>query len=335
MKSKNAEVLVFMQELRWNPVLKEWIIVASHRQDRPLDDAGPVECPFCSGSSEVAGDWEVLILPNKFPSLTMNPPEPSSKSHWQYGVAPAYGSCEVILETKEHTGDLGDLSVERIKKVIDLFAERFIYLSSKEKVKYIFEFRNKGKEIGVSLHHPHSQLYALPFTPPIIETELNSSREYKEKEGECLFCRILKEEKTDGRRVIFENKETICFLPFYAKWPYETHVYPKRHLQCLPDMTEKERVDLATTLKQIITTYNNLFGFSLPYILVIHQRPTDGKYDYYHMHIEFYPPHRSGDKLKFTAGIERGAGTYTMDYDPEEKASELRNVYKRLFKRHK
>jgi UDPglucose--hexose-1-phosphate uridylyltransferase len=321
-----------MQELRWNPVLREWIIVASRRQDRPIDDADFGKCPFCSGSSEVSGDWDVLSLPNKFPSLMLNPPEPSSKSHWLYEVAPAYGSCEVILEAREHTGDLGDLPIERIKKVIDLFAERFVHLSANKKIKYVFEFRNKGKEIGVSLHHPHSQLYALSFIPPLIETELKSSREYMEKEGSCLFCGILKEEKTDARRVIFENKETICFLPFYAKWPYETHIYPKRHVQCLPDLTEKERVDLATTLKQIITAYNNLFGFSLPYIMVVHQRPTDGNYGHYHMHIEFYPPHRSKDKLKFTAGIERGAGTNTMDYEPEEKASELRNVYKRLFK---
>jgi UDPglucose--hexose-1-phosphate uridylyltransferase len=152
------------------------------------------------------------------------------------------------------------------------------------------------------------------------------------KEKECLFCRIIKEEKADGRRVICENDDAICFLPFYAKWPYETHIYPKSHKQCLPDMSDKERLSLALILKQTITTYNNLFDFSLPYIMVMHQKPTDGKnYNYYHMHIEFYPPHRGRDKLKFTAGIERGAGTSTMDYEPEEKASELRKVYERLF----
>jgi UDPglucose--hexose-1-phosphate uridylyltransferase len=322
-----------MQELRWNPILKEWIIVASIRKDRPIDDSGELKCPFCSGSTEVEGNWEVLSLPNMFPSLIMDPPKASSKSHWLYRVQPAYGACEVILETKDHTGDVGDLPVERIKKVIDLFAERFTAFGSKEKIKYVFEFRNKGKEIGVSLHHPHSQLYALPFIPPIIETELSSSREYMKKEGECLFCRVIKEEKADGRRVICENDDAICFLPFYAKWPYETHVYPIQHLQCLPDMTDKQRFGFAAILKQIITIYNSLFDFSLPYIMVIHQRPTDKEYKHYHMHVEFYPPHRSKDKLKFTAGIERGAGTYTMDYEPEQKACELRNVYRRLFEK--
>jgi UDPglucose--hexose-1-phosphate uridylyltransferase len=322
-----------MQELRWNPIMKEWVIVASHRKDRPMDESGQVKCPFCQGASEVAGDWKVLSLTNRFSSLSLDPCEPSSKTHWLYEVAPAYGSCEVILETKEHEGDLGDLPVERIKKVIDLFAQRFTDLSSRKGIKYVFEFRNKGKEIGVSLHHPHSQLYALPFIPPVLEKELASSREYRKKEGECLFCRILKEEKADGRRVICENAEAICFLPFAAKWPYETHVYPKRHLQCLPEMSEKERYSFAAILKEIITTYNNLFDFSLPYIMAVHQRPTDSQnYDHYHLHIEFYPPHRSRDKLKFTGGVERGTGTFIMDYEPEEKASELRNVHRRLFK---
>lgn len=320
-----------MQELRWNPVLREWIIVASSRKDRPLDEDGNVKCPFCYGSNEAGGRWEVLSVPNKYPSLMLDPPKPSSHSHWLYKVQPAYGSCEVILETSEHTGDLGDLPVERIKKVIDLFAERYLALGSKAGIKYVFEFRNKGKEIGVSLHHPHSQLYALPFIPPIVEAELNSGSEYMKKEKECLFCGIIREEKADGRRVVCENDDAICFLPFYAKWPYETHIYPKRHVQCLPDMTDKEKLGLATILKQIITTYNRLFDFSLPYIMVIHQKPTDHKdYNHYHMHIEFYPPHRSRDKLKFTAGVERGAGTSTMDYVPEEKALELRNVCERL-----
>jgi UDPglucose--hexose-1-phosphate uridylyltransferase len=320
-----------VQELRWNPVLREWIIVASSRKDRPMQEEGSPTCPFCDGV-EVKGKWDVLSLQNKFPSLMLDPPKPTSSSHWLYRVQPAYGACEVILEAKEHTGDLGDLPVEKIKKVIDLFAERYAVLGSTAGIKYVFEFRNKGKEIGVSLHHPHSQLYALPFIPPVIEAELSSSSEYMKKERECLFCRIIKEEKADGRRVICEDDKTICFLPFYARWPYETHIYPKNHQQCLPDMNNEERLSLASTVKRIITTYNNLFDFSLPYIMVVHQKPTDDKnYDYYHMHIEFYPPHRSRDKLKFTAGIERGAGTSTMDYEPEEKALELRNVYKRLF----
>lgn len=320
-----------MQELRWNPVLQEWVIVASHRKDRPLDDEGNKKCPFCSGP-EVEGDWDVLSLPNRYASLSLDPPNPSSKPRSLYAVEPAYGACEVILETKQHTGDPGDLPVERIKKVIDLFAERFRALGSNRKIKYVLGFRNKGKEIGVSLHHPHSQIYALPFIPPLVRAELDSSNEYMKKEGDCLFCRIIAEEKADNRRVICENNEAICFLPFYARWPYETHIYPKRHIQCLLDMKENERMDFAAILKQIITSYNNLFDFSFPYIMVIHQRPTDDDdYSYYHTHIEFYPPYRSKDKLKFRAGIEQGGGTSTMDYEPEEKALELRNLCKRLF----
>ncbi len=321
-----------MQELRWNPVTGEWVIVAAHRKERPVESVeGVRQCPFCPGSPEVEGEWEVLSLPNKFPSLVPDPPKPSK--HRFYRTRAAKGVCEVLLETREHEGDLCDLTLEKAKKVVDLYAKRYSELGELDYVKYVFIFRNKGEVIGVTLHHPHSQIYALPFIPPLIARELKSSRRFYREKEECLFCMIRRIEEEDNVRVIYENEDFTCFLPFYAKWPYEVHVYPKRHVQSLPELAEKERVSLADALITVTATYNNLFGFSMPYIMAIHQKPTDGKnYDHYHLHVEFYPPYRSKEKLKYPAGIERGAGTWTYDATPEEKAEELKGAVKHVVK---
>ncbi len=320
-------------ELRWNPILREWVIVAARREERPVESVEEIEkCPFCPGSPEVEGEWDVLSLPNKYPALTPNPPSPVR--HWFYRTKPARGACEVIIETREHEGDLCDLSLERMKKVVDLYAECYEELGGLGHVKYVFIFRNKGEVIGVTLHHPHSQLYALPFIPPLVARELESSRRYFRRRRECLFCRVLSVERKDGVRVVYENRDFTCFLPFYARWPYEVHVYPKRHVQSLPELRHDERFSLADALRRVTATYNSLFGFSMPYIMVIHQRPTDGRdYRYYHLHVEFYPPYRSRDKLKYPAGIERGAGTWTYDATPEEKAEELRKAAAQLNER--
>jgi len=322
------EKMSFELELRWNPLLREWVIVAAHRQFRPWQPK--TVCPFCPGSEETKGKWDVLVLPNRFPSLVENPPPPFSSPKPPYKVERARGICEVIIETPTHEGDLCDLSQENVRKVIDLFAERYRKLGSKSFIKYVFIFRNKGAAIGVSLHHPHSQIYAFPFIPPRIEKELRSSLEYFEKHGRCLFCDVLKAEKEDGKRIVYESRYMVAFVPYSAMWPYEIHVYPKRHVGSLLEMSGEERDDLAWVLRVVTSTYNSLFDFSLPYIMVFHQIPTDGKdYGFYHMHVEFYPPHRDREKLKYAAGVEWGAGVFIYDKKPEIRAKELREVCKK------
>jgi len=214
-----------------------------------------------------------------------------------------------------------------MKKVIDVLAEEYVKLSSLNYVKYVAEFRNKGKEIGVSLTHPHSQIYALPFIPPRIKAELKSFLGYYRKKGTCLLCDIIKMEEKEKFRIIYENKHFIAILPYYAMWPYEIHVYPRRHIQTLADLNDEEMLYLADILRVITATYNNLFDRDLPYIMVIHQRPTNNKdYGYYHMHIEFYQPYREYNKLKYAAGIEWGFWIFTYDDIPEEKANELKRA---------
>ncbi|RLE92859.1 MAG: galactose-1-phosphate uridylyltransferase [Thermoprotei archaeon] len=311
-------------ELRWNPVLGAWIIVAAKRQKRPWRPKD--YCPFCPGAEETGYGWEVLALPNKFPALRPDA-KPSLKSEDIYKVRPGYGYCEVIVETPKHEGDLCDLTLENLKKVIDLYAERYEKLGSDPKIKYVFEFRNKGALIGVSLTHPHSQLYALPFIPPRIRRELVQAKKFYKRRKKCLFCHIIDLEKKAEVRLLYENEDFILFMPFFAMWPYETHIYSKRHLQNILQLTEKERYSLADVLKVCTKMYNSLFGFDLPYIMAIHQSPTDGKeYPYYHFHIEFYPLHRDAKKIKYAAGIEWGTWTFTYDGLPEERAQQLRQA---------
>ena len=311
-------------ELRWDPVMRQWIIVSDERGKRPLLPKD--YCPFCPGSEEIpSGDWTVLSLPNRFPALRPEPSTPKVKSDRLYRVRPAKGICEVIIYTPKHDATLADLSVENIRAIIDLWTERFVELGRLEYIKYVFIFENKGRVIGVTLDHPHGQIYAFPFIPSLIRRELASSRRYWRRSGKCLFCRIIEKEKEDGKRIVCENDDFICFLPFFAHWPYGVHIYPKRHLAALPDLNEKERDSFAVILKRILKKFDNLFGMRFPYMMVLHQRPTDGRdYPYYHFHIEFYPPYREKNKIKYFASVETGAGTITFDYSPEEKARELR-----------
>jgi UDPglucose--hexose-1-phosphate uridylyltransferase len=240
---------------------------------------------------------------------------------------PSKGVCEVLIYTPKHDVSLADLSVENIRAVVDLWTQRFEELSKRDYVKYVFIFENKGRIIGVTLDHPHGQLYAFPFVPPIIQKELASSRKYWKRTKTCLFCTVMEKELKEAVRIVCENDDFVCFLPFFAHWPYGVHIYPKRHVAALTDLTDKEKMSFALILKTVLRKFENLFNMSFPYMMVLHQRPTDRKpYPHYHFHVEFYPPYREKDKIKYFASVESGAGTVTFDYTPEMKAEEMRDT---------
>ena len=321
-----------MSELRWHPLLEEWVITAAHRQERtffPPDDYCPL-CPTKEGGfpTEIpAEDYELATFENKFPSLRRQPPEPAVEETDLYKVKPAAGVCEVVLYSPEHVGTLTDKCEEEIERLVHVWTDRYIELGRLDYVDYVFIFENKGKEIGVTLTHPHGQIYAYPFVPPVIERELASSRKHKRKTGRCLLCDILAEELAAGRRLVVQNKHFVAFVPFYARYPYEVHIQPKLHRRCLTEFSDAEKRALANVLKTVLLKYDNLWGFSLPYMMVLHQKPTDGReHGYYHFHIEFYPPYRTKEKLKYLAGSESGAGVFINDTLAEEKAEELREA---------
>jgi UDPglucose--hexose-1-phosphate uridylyltransferase len=320
-----------VSELRWNPLLGEWVATATHRQERtfmPPADFCPL-CPTKPGGfpTEVPeSDYDLVVFENRFPSLRPDPPVPAVEGTELYPVRPAKGVCEVVLYTPHHSSTLAAEPVEQIYKLVRVWTDRFIELGALPFVDYVFEFENKGEAIGVTLHHPHGQIYAYPFIPPRVEIELEQSRAHLEKTGRCLLCDIVAEERRVSRRVVAENESFVAYIPFFARYPYEVHIASLKHLQALTDMSDAEQRDLAEMLKLVMVAYDKLFNLSFPYMMVLHQRPTDGAvYDYYHFHIEFYPPLRTATKLKYLAGSETGAGMFINDTLAEEKAAELRS----------
>lgn len=321
-----------MSELRYNPLLGEWLATATHRQDRTF--LPPVDfCPLCptkpgSFPTEVPEpDYDIVAFENRFPSLKREPEEPAIAADGIYRVEPSLGICEVVLYSPDHNTSLAREPVEKIHKLVRVWRHRFEELERRSFVNYIFIFENKGEAVGVTLHHPHGQIYAYPFVPPVVAREIRQSRNYHDETGRCLMCDIIEKEMAFEKRLVAKNKSFSAYIPFFARYPFEVHIASRRHLQAFSDLSVIEERHLAEILKQVLAGFDRLFDRSFPYIMAIHQRPSDGKnYDHYHFHIEFYPPMRTGDKLKYLAGSEAGAGMFINDTLPELKAAELRSL---------
>jgi len=322
---------LLLSELRWNPVRREWVIMATHRMDRTLHpprDHCPL-CPTVPGGFETEiprPDFEVAVFENRFPSLHLQPPPPDVAGTLLSPIAPAEGVCEVVVYTPEHEGSLATLPFKRVVQLIYVWQERYREISRREGIRYILIFENRGAAVGVTLTHPHGQIYAFPFVPPVPALELSSARAYREETGRCLFCDLLAEERADGRRIIMESKGWVAFVPFAARYSFEVHLYSRRCLASLPELRDSEVEELAKMLQKIVGGYDRLFEAPFPYLMILHQAPVQcgSGEERGHLHFEFYPPLRDRDKLKYLAGCEQGAGTFINDAAPEEKAAQLR-----------
>jgi len=322
-----------MNQLRWDPNLREWVAYATHRQDRTF--LPPAEyCPLCPTKpggfpTEVPREhYDIVVFENKFPSFSPDAAEPDEAGSSLAPTAPGRGVCEVVLYSDDHDATLAGLSERRIRNLIEVWADRYVELGALDFVDYVFIFENKGEAIGVTLRHPHGQIYAYPFIPPRPKRELESASEYREDHGRCLHCDLLSGEFSDGRRLVEKGEHFAAFVPFYARFPYEVHLYAHRCMPCIADLNGDERRDLARVLKRVLAVYDVLFDKSLPYMMVMHQAPTDGK-DHEgvaHFHIEFYPVNRTAEKLKYLAGSETGAGVFVVDDLPEATAQKLREA---------
>ncbi len=314
-------------ELRWDPILQEWVMVSNVRERRPWRPEA--FCPFCPGMPETGSGWDVLLIENKYPMLTIKPPS-IDVSRWPYIRAPAYGKCLILIETPRHDlDDISDLGLNDIAKVIKKIID--VTLDAKNhNFNYVLWFRNKGEEIGVSLTHPHSQIYVLPFIPSKIMRELKSSSEWFRRRGKCIFCDVINDEIKSKERVIYLNRDFIAFVPFWAHWPFEVHIYPLRHVGKIYELSDNEINSLSDILKKTLQGIKNVFKKPMPYIMVMHQSPLKGEYPYYHLHIEIYGMYRVSGRLKYAAGMEFGGGNFTYDAVPEHVASLLRRVIKRV-----
>ena len=315
--------------LRWHGLRSEWVAYASHRQDRtflpppeynPLavttDPAAPTELP--------AGPWDVAVFENLFPTLTMAAHDPP-----EIGIATALGTgvCEVIVFTQDSTTSLGRLPLWHLELLIDVWADRYEELGSRPEVKYVYPFENRGVEVGVTLHHPHGQLYAYPFVPPIPARELAEQRMYYEQHGRGLLEDFVNREVREGTRMLYDGPEVAAFMPICARYSYEVWIAPRRAAGSFAALTGTERQDFARALKTVLLKFDGLWQKPFPYIMAVHQAPTDDiEHPEAHLHIEFYPAYRMPGRLKYLAGSEIGAGVFTADTLPEQKVTELQGV---------
>ncbi len=286
--------------------------LAPWRQDRTYHPAA-AQCPLCPtrpGQPETEipePDYHIAVFENRFPSYTGD-----------------QGRCEVVCYTSDHESSLAEQSVSHIRDLIEVWQDRHAELSALPGVQYVHIFENRGEEMGVTLSHPHGQIYAYPFLPARIEREVESSLLHFEQEGGCLYCDIL-EGEWQGERMVTENERWLAFVPEFARWPYEVHLAPREHVGTIAELSAGQADGLAHVLKSLLQKYDLLFAKPLAYVMSMHQRPQSAA-GHYHFHIEFYPPNRTADKLKMLAGSELGAGAFILDTMPEETAKQLREV---------
>jgi UDPglucose--hexose-1-phosphate uridylyltransferase len=320
-------------QLRFDALLGEWVVLASHRQTRtflPPADLCPL-CPTRPGRepTEVPeADYQVVVFENRFPSLaTAVEPDvpPTAPGAPLTELRPGFGRCEVVVFTCDHDRSFATLGRERARLVVDVWAERTAQLSAIEGVEQVFVFENSGEEIGVTLSHPHGQIYAYPFVTPRVEKVLASIERHRRAAGGDLFADVLAAERS-GPRVVAANEHWTAFVPAAARWPYELQLFPHRRVPDLPALTGEERDALADVYLDVLGRFAHRFDTPMPYIAAWNQAPvTRGREDWW-LHLQLFSLRRAPGKLKYLAGSESGMGSFISDTTPEDVAEALRAV---------
>lgn len=327
-------------EERWHPLREEWVVIAAHRQDRPwsgetieaeqmIVPAYVGDCYLCPGNSRVSGkandDYKsIFVFDNDHPSVSLDAPENEPPRSTVYNARPARGISRVVCYSPRHDLTLTDLSANEVAALMKVWQEQYLDLGSRPQIEHVLIFENKGEAVGVSNPHPHCQIYANNFVFKTIANEAAAGERYFAENGRVLFKDVIRAEKEDGRRIIAENDTAIAFLPYFARYAYEVFVAPKSTYPHIAAMPQDEIADLADVLKTVLIKLDNLWQMPFPYVMPLHQAPTDGgDHSTFHFHIEFHPPLRKPNLLKYLAGPEIGGGNFLSDTSPEDKAAEL------------
>jgi UDPglucose--hexose-1-phosphate uridylyltransferase len=327
-------------EERWHPLRREWVVVAAHRNNRPWN-AEQVEhavrdsphylpdCYLCPGNRRVSGAVNepyrgVFVFDNDHPCVGPEAPRDLPPPPGIYASRPALGVAKVVCYTPRHDLSLAELDSAAIIELMHVWQAEYGRLSALPEIEHVLVFENRGEVVGVSNPHPHCQIYATNFVFKTIETEVEAARLHRAQTGRILFADIIEAERADGRRILCENEHAIAFLPYFARYAYEVFVAPKASHSSIADLGEAELSDLADALRQVLVRFDNLWQMPFPYVMALHQAPTDGgDYSAFHFHIELHPPLRKPNLLKYLAGPEVGAGGFISDTAPEDKAREL------------
>lgn len=318
-------------ELRRDPMTGDWVILAAHRQARtykPPADLCPL-CPTMAGHpSEIPEpSYDVVVFENRFPSLAEEISiEPATVDDGLVPARPAVGRCEVVCFTPDHSASFGELGPRRARTVVDAWADRTAELARIPGVEQVFCFENRGEEIGVTLHHPHGQIYAYSFLPPRTRQKLRSSEAYLAEHGRHVLGDMLMAERAAGVRVVVESAHWIAFVPAAARWPVEVHLAPRRQVPDIPALTADERDDFAVTYLEVLRRLDRIYRKPLPYVAAWHQAPVHAARELSWLHLEVFSVRRSADKLKYLAGSESGMAVWINDTTPEQVAQRLRDV---------
>ncbi|MFB2878326.1 galactose-1-phosphate uridylyltransferase [Floridanema aerugineum] len=327
--SPSNEPIAANPHLRWHPLRGEWVAYASHRQGRtfmpppeynPLaptkDPNFPTELP--------QGRYDVAVFDNRFPSMTVaanNPPVNIVET------LPANGACEVVVFTQDPHASLGELELSHLELLLQVWGDRTRKISEHPHIQYVLPFENKGVEMGVTLQHPHGQIYAYPFVPPVPAKMLSRQQAYYQEHQKGLLQDLIQKEIEDNQRIIYLDDHAVAFVPVCARYPYEVWLATIEPVATFIDLSEPQIKSLARALKTVTLKYDGLWNRSFPYLMAWYQAPTDGKpHPEAHLHAQFYPPYRTKDRLKYLAGTELAAGMFANDALPEEKAKELQAV---------
>lgn len=322
-------------DLRFDRTTGQWVIIAAQRQDRTYHP--PAEaCPLCPGptglTSEVpAPDYDVVVFENRFPSLAGAGPSLATPAH-NAGIGadfvskPGIGRCEVICFSADHTGSFADLPAAHARLVVQAWRHRTADLLAQPGVEQVFCFENRGEEIGVTLAHPHGQIYGYPYLTPRTATMLDQARGHRNNHGSNLFADLLAAELADGSRVVARTELFTAFVPFAARWPVEVHLYPNRRVHNLTELTEAELDDFAVLYRNLLGRFDRIYDAPLPYMAALHQYRIDGAQGEGYFHVELMSIRRSATKLKYLAASESAMDAFIVDVIPESVAARLREL---------
>ncbi|HEY3681560.1 MAG TPA: galactose-1-phosphate uridylyltransferase [Streptosporangiaceae bacterium] len=334
---------VFASEIRFDPLVSEWVAIAAQRQSRTYHPPAD-QCPLCPSRdgrmTEIpAPDYDIVVFENRFPSFALAVPEPPP-----YVDDPLYlrragrGRCEVVCFTSDHGASFASLTPEKVHDVMDVWADRTRDLGALPEVAQVFPFENRGEEIGVTLLHPHGQIYGYPFITTRTQRMLGAAHEHAYRTGRNLFDDVVATERRAGTRIIGANDHWVAFVPAAARWPYEVHLYPARRVPDIPALTSDERAAFGPLYLDVLRRFDALFtpapresgtatgSGRTPYIAAWQQAPVHEGRDALALHMELFTLRRSADKLKYLAGSESGMGVWINDIPPETAAERLRSA---------
>ncbi|MBI66088.1 MAG: galactose-1-phosphate uridylyltransferase [Candidatus Marinimicrobia bacterium] len=303
--------------MRWNPARQEWVTYSDSRKNRTAFP--PKEyCPLCPGANldfptEIPfKDFEVAIFPNRWASFNSHNQSITLK---EVLTKNSNGKCEVVVYSSKHLDTIAQMPLDRIKLLLHAWIDRYEELLKQKDIEYVMPFENRGEECGVTLHHPHGQIYAFPFIPPVIKKEIEAFKK------DNFLLKLMN--KLENKYYVYQDKNIIAAVPPFARYAYEIWIAPKRQLPGPWAFNDEEKESFAIAMQKVVKAYDSFMGKKCPYIMGLHAAPQINDSNF-HFHIEFYPPLRYEDKPKILAGSESMAGVFVMDVLPEETAITLR-----------